>query len=309
MSIYAALKFPIPVMAYCALHQVKGGTDPEDYKKTMQDLHRLLREQTENINKHWDAYCAEVQERMIQTTRGLLSPFLTTPLKSDNDEIRQILRDQILDYSRQLMPRQRYGVLKAREARILMGHEGTGLTRKLLTSGKAYLKELQFQTGKNSEDIFESAFLIEGGMNFDVIEHLVRDRIGIYTPVHGKHIKEFDAYAYTAYNLVFSSESKPVEPTYEASIYFSKGSTHYEPFRNALSGLLTELSSLGWVSSVSAWQRKLGLGVGREFVLRVFLNEVDKIQSLVDRIAADRGKPFVKDAMVGGHLLLKELVV
>lgn len=308
MSIYAALKFPIPVMAYCALHQVKGGKDPEDYKKTMQDLHRLLREQTEGIQKHWDAYCSEAQERTVQATRGLLSPFLTTPLQSDSDEIRQILKDQIVDYGRQLIPGHRYGVVKARETRILNDYEGTGLTRKLLLSGKAYLKELQFQTGKNSLDVFESSFQIEGGMNFDVIEHLVRDRIGIYTPVHGKHIKEFDAYAYAAYNLIFNPEPKTMKPAYEASIYFSKGSTHYEPFRNGLSDLLTDLSSLAWVISVAAWQRKLGLGVGREFVLRVFFTEEDKVLNLVDMIAANAGKAFVKDAILGGHLLLKEIV-
>lgn len=309
MSIYSALKFPVPVMAYCALHQVKKGKDPEEYRKTMKDLHRLLREQTESINNLWEAYRAEAGERAAQTAGRLLSPFLTTPLKSDVGEIRQILKDQMREYALQIAPGHRYGVVRAGEAKILVDYPAAGLTKKLLASGISYLKELQFQTGNSAEEMYESSFVIEGGMNFDVIEHLVRDRIGIYTPVHGKHITEFDAYGYTAYNRIYFSEFNPAGAGYEASLYCSKGSTRYDPFRNALSALLAGFGSLEGVLSVSAWQRKLGLGVGREFLVRVMLKGTETVPGVVQSIAAHKEKPFLKEALLGGHLLVKEFIV
>lgn len=307
MSIYAALKFPVPSMAYCAIHQVKKGVATDEYRRTMADFHALLMKETASIDSLWKAYVSEAKERAVQVVRGMLSPFLSTPLKSDDEEIRKIIREGITEFSKQVSPDLPYGMRSTSEGQIVVEPEATGITKKLLDSGKVYLRDLGFQMAKNGPAIFESVFLVDGGINFDIIEHIVRDRIGIYTPVHGKHILEFDAYAYAAYNRILHSGGQD-DSGVEAAFFFSKGSTRYEPFRNGLSLLLGEIGAVSSVSAVSVWQRKLGLGAGREFVLRASASGMKTVHDIVGIIREHREREFARDAILGGALLVKERV-
>ncbi len=309
MSIYTALSFDIPVIAYCALHQVRKGTKREDYQKTMADLHRLVRVETEAVNAAWRKYQSEASAHILQTQQSLLSEFLSTPLTSDREEIQNILKNQLVEYSKRVLPNHRFGVVTATEGRVMVNSVGEGGFNKLARSGKKYMTELGFRTTKGHPEIYESMFVFEGGQNFDIIEHMIRDRVGIYTPVHGKHIKEFDSYAYAAYNLVYLSGDLDSHGKFEASLFFSKGETQYAPFRNALREMLDLSQANRPFPHVSVWQRKLGLGAGREFVLRIRSSDVKNIASFLAKIPTVERKQFASQALNKGHLLLKEMII
>lgn len=310
MSIYSALSFDPPIISYSALHQMRKTVPKSDYVATMQDLHRLVREESKKVNETWSSQRSSLIAKTIHSLRSHLGPFLATPLRSDDDEIQRHLTDALLQFSDQVAPADQLGAVTTIEGKIIWDDNPPASLKKLVTAGKKYLSDLKFEVGKNRCDIFESNFIIEGGLNLDVIEHIVRDRIGIYTPVHGKHIKEFDSYAYAAHNLIHAFGGQSIaESILEAALFFSKGETRYAPFRNGAIELLQVIEDQLQLPHISLWQRKLGLGVGSEFILRFRYREKSVLPEVVSLITAFAAKPFVRDAMLeSGHLLLKELM-
>ncbi|MEX2117606.1 MAG: hypothetical protein WEB37_12040 [Bacteroidota bacterium] len=307
MSVYTALKFEMPVVAYSALHQVRKGITPEVYIQTMKDFHRLLREEMANVNTAWHGFRNDAIARTLQSVRGLLLEYLNTPLKSDSEAIQKILRERIEEYSRNVFPDKPLGMILTTEGRVIYLPQGT--SRTLALSGKKYLSELGFGIGRPHREIFESVFLVEGGMNLDIIEHIVRDRIGIYTPVHGKYIGEFDSYAYSAHNLVaLEGELGPANTEHEMAVFFSKGGVTYDVFRSALKSKLGAVVDRHKLRHSSLWQRKLGLGSGREFVLRLQGNNSAVLAEAIGALYGSTDAPFLKDALAAGHLLCKEFI-
>lgn len=307
MSVYSALKFDPPVIAYSALHQVRKGIDPGDYVQTMKDFHRLLREETVKMNSAWEEFRKEAVTRTLQAVRSRLLEYLSTPLKSDSEAIQNILRDRIEEYSRAVLLETPLGMIQTTEGKVV--DVPAGSARNAAISGRKYLAELGFALGRPKRDIYESVFLVHGGLNLDIIEHVVRDRIGIYTPVHGKHIGEFDSYAYSAHNLVASAGmSDAGNPTYEVAFFFSKGGVHYDVFRSALKSKLESVVADFKIAHGSLWQRKLGLGSGREFVLRLQGNELDALVKAITSLPSKEDGSFLKKAFQAGHVLCKEFI-
>ncbi|MEX1138892.1 MAG: hypothetical protein WEB33_01030 [Bacteroidota bacterium] len=307
MSAYSALKFEMPVIAYSAMHQVRKGIDPAVYVQTMKDFHRLLRDETGKINVAWDEFRKEAVTRTLQAARGRLLEYLSTPLKSDSEAIQSILRERIEEYSRTVLSEKPLGMIQTSEGKVV--DLPTGIAKRLVLSGRKYLTELGFSMGRPKRDIFESVFLVEGGMNLDIIEHMVRDRIGIYTPVHGKHIGEFDSYAYSAHNLiVLEGELGANTSKYEMAAFFSKGGVKYDVFRSALKSKLAAVIGLKKITHGSLWQRKLGLGSGREFVLRLQGNEPAVLSEAISSLYSKEDAPFLRNALQGGHVLCKEFI-
>ncbi len=309
MSIYKALNIDRPLMCYSALHQVREGTAVKDYAETMANFHQLLQEESAKVTAIWNDYIKNTVAGAVQTSRGSLSQFLTTPIQSDVNDIQRILEDQATHMSHQMVGEVRFGIIAASEGKIVWHSTTVTPLKKLLASGKRYLQDLQFNVRKGGTEIFESNFFIEGGVNFDLLEHIVRDRIGIYTPVHGKHIKEFDSYTYAAHNSVYQhGDLSPISAQYEAELFFSKGETKYAPFRSDLVEFLQEVHLAMEFEHVSLWQRKLGLGSGKEFVLRIRSDSPSSFKPLVEKIASEATRSPSIEALQGGHLLLKELV-
>jgi len=308
MSIYSALGFDEPTISYCALHQVRKGIQPEVYRQTMKDFHGLLREETEKVNTAWKAFRDEAVSRSIQSARSHLLQYLSTPLKSDTDEIQRILREKIQDYSNAVLSGNPLGMLLTSEGKII-DVPASATWKSLTASGKRYLTELGFSGGRPRRDVYESVFVVAGGQNLDVIEHIVRDRIGIYTPVHGKHIREFDSYSYGVHNLVLllgPLEAK--DALFEAGLYFSKGGVKYDVFRATLREMLEPAQQQFSLTHVSLWQRKLGLGVGREFVLRIQGTDMKPLLDAIKDLQSKASKPFMKQPLKGGNVLCKEMI-
>ncbi|MGB2869270.1 MAG: hypothetical protein WBD36_12520 [Bacteroidota bacterium] len=309
MSIYSALNTENPVICYSILHQVRPEVSLKDYTKTMEDLHRLILEESEKVDSTWREYVADIRAKAVQASRGNLSQFLTTPLQSDVNEIQRILSEQTLRIIDQVSSNTRHGVIATSEGRVAWIAPGSPAEKKLTASGRKYLQELAFALGKGKPEVFESNFFVEGGLNLDIIEHIVRDRVGIYTPVHGKHIKEFDAYAYAVHNLVIQKgDLGPTSGQFEAAFFFSKGEPKYAPFRNGLVELVEHFTAALAIEHCSVWQRKLGLGPGREFVLRTRYRNPDVLGQFIKSVHEFKTKDFVPKALLNGHLVVKELI-
>jgi hypothetical protein len=312
MSIYQHLSTPIPTIAYCALHQANNNILAEEYTKTMKELHERIAEETALINSGYALFLKEAAARESQMMHTALSQYLQTPLRGDNNDVRRILEESYAKFQKAHVSTG-LGLKRSVEGRVFLSPSKKTLEKKLLQNGKAYLEELGFAFGKGKGHVFESMFVIEGGINLDMLEYIVRDKLGIYATTHGKHIKEFSGYSYAAYNLVYSSSELPAKEAVgkytELAFFFSKPDMKYAPFRKGLTDALVKLSSEIPIDHLSLWQRKLGLGTGVEFVLRLMCNNADAISESIQWLSAYKDKPVVRDVLTGdGKLVVKELL-
>lgn len=311
MSIYASAGFPVPVISYSILHQAAPGVPKEEYEQTMLEMHARVAAESASVAALEDRAVAELTARNAQMLRGTLAQFLETPIRSDNQELQKIFLESFDKYRDQLTERSPAGVIGSWEGALKEPGTSAGI-RKMASAGKSYLRSLGFTTGKGAAPVYESVYLVNGARNLDVLEHIVRDRLGIYASTHGKHIAESGKFTVAAHNLILSAGAElpvPVRGTAgEGAIYFSKPDVPYDDFRASLAPLVTGLGGLAGVYSVSVWQRKLGLGRGEEFILRCILSDPGLLARIADVLKAT-AEPGVRDAVLGGgHLLLKELL-
>lgn len=313
MSLYTLLNTPIPTIAYCALHQARPDVPREEYMKTMKELHQRIAKETTDINEAFGKYVADAIGKESQSVRNTLSQFLHMPISSDDEDVQRILVESFERLRDQMVDSVPLGLEESLESKVFFVNSKKSLEKKLLKSGKGYLEELGFTTSKGHADIYESQFMVKGAANLDVLEHIVRDRLGIYSTTHGKHIKEFGSYSYGAYNLVFVRGAMPgrdaIRKFTELTFYFPKPDVKYAPFRNGLIGALEKMSELVSLDHVSLWQRKLGLGVGKEFILRVISNRSEAALEVMQWLNIYEEQAFVREALIeNGHLVVKELL-
>jgi hypothetical protein len=147
------------------------------------------------------------------------------------------------------------------------------------------------------------------------MEHIVRDRMGIYVGSHGAHIENVGRTSFGTYNLIYQlGESLTAHldndvATQEVTFAFSKGPFHYSDFRRDVSALMEHIAEQINLIHTSFWQRKLGLGTGKEFVLRLRLPSGEEpIQEAISVIASS-GRVGKDTIVKRGKLMLGKRVL
>jgi len=311
MSLYDFLEIPVPTIAYCVFHQAHPDVPEDQYLKTMQDLHQALAAVSGEISSGYAKSLTDLIARESQILQNGLAHFLQTPISSDNDEVRGTLAETFGRFTGQLLPATVWGAYASSEGRVFFVSSKKSTEKKLLRNGKTYLDRLGLVTAKGHPDIFESTFTVAGGQNLDVLEHIVRDRLGIYATPHGDHLREFKGHSFSAYNLIAAYGEDPGRgrELIELAFFFSKPDMPYAPFRNGLSRALETLSSSLRQGTVTLWQRKLGLGGGCEFILRLATEESGAAGEVIAWLNGYEDDRFVSESIIGkGHLVLKELL-
>jgi hypothetical protein len=311
MSVYALLGIPVPRIAYVLLHQPAAGTPRNDYEAVMREMHARLAEESAGLTARRAKLLSEVSNRQGQMLRGALSQFIETPIRSDNAEVQDIFREYFEKFVDQVTERGGEGLIISSEGVLLPGAPPRGL-RLPEAAGKHFLRDLSFASGRTMPPVYESVFEIEGGRNLDVLEHLVRDRMGIHTATHGRHVEGNAHFVVSACNRILSMDSQAppsVLPWGEAVLTFSKPAMTYDDFRASLGIVLHGLSQTKGVLSIAVWQRKLGLGRGNEFVLRCALRSRQSASGLAHSIKECDAPRAVIESIIGhGQFFLREFL-
>ena len=309
MSIYSALSIDVPVISYSILHQVKKGVGEKEYGRTIHEMHGMIRDETAKVQKIWNDHIGEITASSIQTSRGNLSQFLTLPLDTDVKEIQRILADQISHLLELTSPVSKVGVITSTEGRFFWERDQNALIQTLWNRGNEYLRKLKFRTKEASQLIFESDFFVETGLNLDILEHIVRDRAGVYETTHGHHIRQADPFVFAAHNLAYLHGTLETgDSKYEAVVHFSKEKTQYAPFRKGLRELLDSVKTGSDIPHCSMWQRKLGLGSGTEFNIRFRATDRRLVrEALLLFVKGAEKNPAYTPLVKKGSLLFKEL--
>ncbi len=313
MSTYSILNAPVPTISYSILHQPGSSASADEYVETIRELHAAVMRESDALTAAYQKSVRETITRESQALRGALGEFLAMPVRSDTASVQKIFGESLERYQQQIVGTAPLGVLRSYEGRILDPGFQKPAERKLLVRGRSYLKGLGFATGKTSADVFESVFLVQGGMNLDLLEHIIRDRVGIYGPTHGRHLEQAGRYLFAAYNLVGSwgtvTRADILAGHVEAALHFSKPAMAYDAFRGGLVAALEVLVKEKPIRQVSLWQRKLGLGRGSEFILRCTAASPGDIGDVLGWLGRCHEPAFLKSALMSrGQLVVKELV-
>ena len=175
--------------------------------------------------------------------------------------------------SRHPVPDERtYPPLDSRQYRFVFPDAGGPSMRRHLADGRKYLESLGFLPGGRGV-LEESEFLLSGSPALDFLEIVVRDLIGIDRGVHGQQIRSVASVAFMLRNRILEVGTRDADPGGWAVLYFEKpgppGAISYDIFRAALRTILEDHRERGSFPYAALHQRKLGLGRGAEFMLRI----------------------------------------
>ncbi|MCU0452099.1 MAG: hypothetical protein MUE68_00405 [Bacteroidetes bacterium] len=309
MSLYRALDLERLPIQYSVVHQPAPGVQIKEYQQNLQEMHRSVRAEAQAVTARWNEYRRDSAERAVQAIRGNLLQFLTTPLQSDVGEIKRVVTEQIDSTISTIVPHSTLGPLWSTEGKYDVDPLKTGPLKNATAGAKRLLSDLGFKFTKTAPPVYESTFLLDGGLNLDIIEHIVRDRVGIYASLHGRHIREASAMVFAAHNMVHRRGETGEPKGMEAVLLFSKGPIPYDQFRRGLIEALDAAWEGKPPAQVAVMQRKLGLGRGLEFQLRICASSRGGATDFMDRLLRASAGSEIGDILKSSALLMREILI
>src|SRR5260370_4127356 len=167
-----------------------------------------------------------------------------------------------------------------------------------VAAGWEYVAYLRFRTASGEAPVHYSILIVTGSWNYDFIEHVVRDGMGIYEYPHLNHIEQLGRVIFFTQNQVFAVgdplESQPGEC--KPAIFFAKGKPPYDEFRAGLRRAMEAAAKAAGLRAASLWQRKLGMGNIFEWELRFrCAADPDQLARALDTIP-EMGGPVAQPA-------------
>lgn len=303
----------MPLVAYSILHRPLPGVPREEYRATILDMHRAVEGESARFSDEQAKSADAVSLRQAQILRGALSQFLETPIRSDNAEVQRIFLDAFGEHRRQVSEEGPHGAIVSWAGAATAPAKGPAWLKALEAAGRRERRALGLENAKGAPEAHESVYVVRGGLNLDVLEHVVRDRLGIYASAHGTHVGQSAPFVVSVHNLIHSSGAEYwkaiLSSSAEAVFSFDKGALPYEEFRAGIARLVDTAIPDSGAAAATLWQRKLGLGRGREFTLRFLIPEAAESHLLIDRLRSAPDPPFA--GVVFGTraaLMLKEIL-
>jgi len=313
MDVYRALNADVPQLLFTVMHQAGPVVAEEDFTRTVTALHMEIRRQAQAMGEELHRWLEQQYRQQAEETVQKLQRLAALAENADLEKVQEALER---DYSRLAS---RVG------AESLLGMQGSGEEvfaeegpsdpdlAKRFADGREYLASLGFKPGQGP--LHEAWLLFRGSMHYDVLEHVVRDRIGIYKSSHGDHIAYVGRVSFGTYNLIYqlgeglTADLADDRVTQEVTFAFGKGPVHYSDFRQEVSGLMEHVGAQTYLVHASFWQRKLGLGTGKEFVMRLRLLGDEEALREVIGVIASAGRIGKETIVKRGKLMLGRRVL
>ncbi len=279
MSLFSPLALTVPTIAYSVLHQRKPGVAEEEYVKTLLELTRQAAERSEEASRR----IREWRKAQVSGTGDAAA------------------LDTLLE---RLCPVP--GLDGGLELATVDAGLPEGRLQKLADAGRQYLTSLGFRSAEGEAPVHVSVLLFTGSWNYDLVEHVVRDLMGIYAYPHLQHVEEMGPVIFFTQNQVAAvgdpMGSEPGE--WQPSIFFAKGPPRYEDFRSALRKAMGSALGRSGLRAASLWQRKLGMGNIFEWELRLRCEpDGERLARALD-VLADEGGAAASRVTERGRLLV-----
>ncbi len=246
MDVYRALNADVPQLLFTVLHQAGPTVSDEEFTRTVSALQMDIGKQVHEIGERLHLWLMQQYSQQAEETLQKLQRLGVLSQQADVGEVRQILEK---DYSRlgsRVGSETVLGMQGSAEVTFSEAVFNDPDLAKRVADGREYLASLGFKPGQGP--LHETWLLFRGSIHYDVMEHIVRDRMGIYIGSHGAHIENVGRTSFGTYNLVYQlGESLTAHldndvATQEVTLAFSKGPIHYSDFRHEVSALMEHIA-------------------------------------------------------------------
>jgi hypothetical protein len=313
MDVYRALNADVPQLLFTVLHQAGSTVSNEEFTHTATALHMEIRKQAGEISERLYQWLMQQYSQQAEETVQKLQRLGFLSEQIDVEEVQQILERDFRRLGNRLGSETMLGIQGSAEVSISEAIPADPDLAKHVADGYEYLASLGFKPGQGP--LHETWLFFRGSIHYDIMEHIVRDRMGIYTGNHGNHIENVAHTSFSTYNLVYQlGESLTADlvddvAIQEVTFAFSKSPIQYSPFRQEVSSLMEYVGEQTNLIHASFWQRKLGLGTGKEFVLRLRLPAGDDLLREVIEVIAASGRVGKETIVKRGKLMLGKRVL
>ncbi len=313
MDVYRALNADVPQLLFTVLHQAGPTVSDEEFTRTVTALQMDIRKQVHEVGERLHQWLLQQYSQQAEETLQKLQRLGVLSELADVGEVQQILER---DYSRlgsRVGSETVLGLQGSAEETFSEAIPTDADLAKRVADGREYLASLEFKPGQGP--LHEAWLLFRGSIHYDVMEHIVRDRMGIYRGSHGAHIENIARTSFGTYNLIYQlGESLTANlandiASQEVTFAFSKGPIHYGDFRQEVSALMEHIGEQINLIHASFWQRKLGLGTGKEFVLRLRLPSGEEPLQEAISVIASAGRVGKETIVKRGKLMLGKRVL
>jgi len=313
MSIYSVLSTPVPTIAYAVLYQSLGEVQRDEYASRLREFSARVLTEAQAVDATLQRALREAVAKEAQTLRGVLSQFLQTPISSDDQEVRRLIRESLEKFREQVADDKAVGLRYASDGRILFPSLKRARDKRLLQNGRLYLQQLGLDVAKDKGEIFESLFVLQGGTNLDVLDHILAEKIPQGGPLDRGFPMAESRSVHSVYNLLFAKGDGPGkssgQQSTEAVIAIHRPEMMYAPFGGIILEMVQKMTAELLFDSVSLWRRKLGLGPGAESVLRIIVGRTDLVSEGIHWIDLHKEHEVLREEIIEkGNLYVKELV-
>ena len=300
MDVYRALNADVPQLLFTVLHQAGPTVSDEVFTRTVTALHQEIRGQAQAVGTRLQEWLDQQALREAEETASRLRRLGFLAETADAGEVAQTLARDYRRLAGRVGSESLLGLQGSAELVFSERTPDDPELAKRVADGREYLASLGFKPGQGP--FHEAWLLFRGSIHYDVMQSVVRDRIGIYHSSHGDHIVNVGRVSFGTYDLIYQlGESLTADLasdvlTQEVTFAFGKGPVEYSPFRQEVSALLEQVAEHTNLVHASFWQRKLGLGTGKEFVLRLRVpGGEDGLREVIEVIAGSgqRGKETI----------------
>ena len=313
MDVYRALNTDVPHILLTILHQAAPKVSDEEFIRTVAALHTDIGKQMQEMSERVHLWLTRQYSQQAEETLQNLQRLSFLSQEVDEGEVHQILEKNFSRLGSRVGSESMLGLEGSAEVTFYETFISDPDLAKRVADGHDYVVSLGFKPGHGP--IHEAWLLFRGSIHYDVVEHIIRDRMGIYRGSHDAHIENVGRTSFGTYNLVYQL-GKSLTPyldteviTQEVTFAFSKGPIHYSDFIYDVSALMEYVAEQIDVIHASFWQRKLGLGTGKEFVLRLRLPMGEEPVQEVIRVIDTAGRVGRETIVERGKLILGKRVL
>ena len=308
MDVYRALNADVPHLLFTVLHQANPTVADEDYMRASIALQLAIRQQAQAIGEELHQWLEEQYSRQAEETARKLQRLAILSQDANLEQVQEVL---VRDYRRlgnRISTESILGLLGFGEENLDEEMPSDPELARRVAEGRKYLASLGFKPGHAV--LHESWFLFRGSMHYDIMQHLVRDRMGMYKGTYGDHLEYVEHISFSTYDLIYqlgedlTANLEHETGTQEVTFAFSKGSMQYSPFRQEVASMMEYIAEQAELQHASFWQRKLGLGTGKEFSLRLRLPKGEAPLKEIISIIVASGQVGKETIAQRGKLLL-----
>ncbi len=298
------------MITYSITQQIKQSLVDNEYLNALKESFALLRKASDALTDEAKKSQAEVLFKSSQVARGSLNQFLSTPIKSDDEEIRRIIRDSMERYAELFSDMRNIGILHSWQAQLITGplllSNSDKNVKRLLNNGKKMLSELSMLSGKLPSTVFESVFVFTSTLGLAHLSGL----IGSLHDGESEYLNSGTTGKASLSEIIHEVGSQSQLPKqWEVTLYPTLKPSTGEEFERACADLFTQIAAELNIQHIALWKRLLGLGNGPLYSIRLtIIPDMQMLAETIRWLVEKTDGELRASTVTNGGLVVKEIL-